>query len=436
VRAPDVLTANDRSGRYPPSWYAATVPLPEPLPQAQGAIRADICVIGGGYTGLSAALHLAERGYDVVLVEAHRAGWGASGRNGGQIAVGQRVDQETLEARLGREMAARLWDLGLASVDLVHSLCARHRIDCDYVPGLVEADHRARHVRHTHAYVEKLQRVYGYDRIAPLDRAGLRALVDAPGYFGGAVDSGSGHLHPLKLALGLARAAQSAGVRLFEGSRVTRLLPGDPVRIELDGATVTARFALLAANGYLGGLVPDVAARVMPINNFIVATEPLGKDRASALLPGNHAVGDSRFVINYFRRSPDHRLLFGGGESYGLRFPRDIAALVRRPMEQVFPQLRGVGIDFAWGGTLAITLPRLPHVARLSGNLMSAGGYSGHGVAMATFAGQVMADAIAGQAERFDLMAEVPIPAFPGGAALRGPLLTLGMIWYALRDRL
>ncbi|MBL4556752.1 MAG: FAD-binding oxidoreductase [Rhodobacteraceae bacterium] len=171
----------------------------------------------------------------------------------------------------------------------------------------------------------------------------MRALVDAPGYFGGAVDSGSGHLHPLKLALGLARAAQSAGVRLFEGSRVTRLLPGDPVRIELDGATVTARFALLAANGYLGGLVPDVAARVMPINNFIVATEPLGKDRASALLPGNHAVGDSRFVINYFRRSPDHRLLFGGGESYGLRFPRDIAALVRRPMEQVFPQLRGSG---------------------------------------------------------------------------------------------
>jgi gamma-glutamylputrescine oxidase len=435
VRAPDVLTANDRSGRYPPSWYAATVPLPEPLPQAQGAIRADICVIGGGYTGLSAALHLAERGYDVVLVEAHRAGWGASGRNGGQIAVGQRVDQETLEARLGREMAARLWDLGLASVDLVHSLCARHRIDCDYVPGLVDADHRARHVRHTHAYVEKLQRVYGYDRIAPLDRAGLRALVDAPGYFGGAVDSGSGHLHPLKLALGLARAAQSAGVRLFEGSRVTRLLPGDPVRIELDGATVTARFALLAANGYLGGLVPEVARRVMPINNFIAATEPLGED-ADRVLARDVAVSDSRFVVNYFRLSADRRLLFGGGETYGYRFPADIKGLVRRPMTDIFPHLEDVAIDYAWGGTLAITLPRLPHVARLSGNLMSAGGYSGHGVAMATFAGQVMADAIAGQAERFDLMAEVPIPAFPGGAALRGPLLTLGMIWYALRDRL
>jgi gamma-glutamylputrescine oxidase len=436
VPALDVLTGNDAPGRYPPSWYAATAPLPDPCPPARGALTADVCIVGGGFTGLSAALHLAGRGYDVVLLEAHRVGWGASGRNGGQIAVGQRVDQDVLEARLGRETAARLWDLGLASVELVHSLCARHGIDCDYVPGLIHADHRARFVRNTHAYVEKLRADYGYDRIAPLDRAGLQALVTAPGYHGGFVDTGSGHLHPLKLALGLARAACSAGVQLFETTRVTRIVPGDPVRIDADGASVTARFAVLAANGYLGGLSAPVAARVMPINNFIVATEPLGADRARALLPGNHAVADSRFVINYFRRSPDHRLLFGGGETYGLRFPRDIAALVRRPMEQVFPQLRGVRINHAWGGTLGITATRLPHVARLKGNILSAGGYSGHGVAMATLAGQVMADAIAGQAERFDLMAEVPTPAFPGARGLRTPLLALAMSWYALRDRL
>lgn len=436
MRGLDVLTANDRPGAWPPSWYAATAPLPDPAPPARGALSADVCVIGAGFTGLSAALHLAERGYDTVLLDAHRAGWGASGRNGGQIAVGQRVGQDVLEARLGREMAARLWNIGLASVELVHGLCARHGIDCDYTPGLIHADHRARFVPESHAYVDKLRRDYGYDRIAPLDRAGLRALLDAPGYHGGAVDSGSGHLHPLKLALGLARAARGAGARLFEGSRATRVDPGDPVRVTADGATVTARFVLLAGNGYLGGLSAPVAARVMPINNFVVATEPLGAARARALLPGNHAVGDSRFVINYFRRSPDHRLLFGGGETHGLRFPRDIAGLVRRPLEAVFPQLRGVGIEHAWGGTLGITLPRLPHVARIAGNILSAGGYSGHGVAMGTLAGQVMAEAVAGQAERFDLMASIPVPRFPGGAALRAPLLALAMTWYGLRDRL
>jgi len=430
----DLLTANDRAGTYSASYYAATVdPLP-PFPSAQGALRADICVVGGGYTGLSAALHLAERGYDVALLEAQRLGFGASGRNGGQVGTGQRLDQNGLEDLVGLEEARALWDLSLDAVALVRRLIETHAIPCGFAPGIVHADHRARFVPETHAYIQKLQQRYGYDRVRALDRDEMRHLVASPLYHGGALDMGGGHLHPLAYALGLARAAQAAGARLYETSRAVRVVPGDPVRVQTDRAEVTADHLILAGNGYLGGLDAGIAARVMPINNFIAATDPL--DRPEAILRDNRAVSDSRFVINYFRLSPEGRLLFGGGESYGYRFPRDIAATVRRPMAQVFPQLRNVRIDYAWGGTLGITLNRMPHFARVAGNILTAGGYSGHGVALATLAGQLLAEAVAGQAERFDLMARVPTPRFPGGAALRWPILVLAMLWYGLRDRL
>jgi gamma-glutamylputrescine oxidase len=238
-------------------------------------------------------------------------------------------------------------------------------------------------------------------------------------------------LNPLDYALGLARAAAAAGVRVFEESRVEEV--GPPVRTAT--GSVRARFVLLACNGYVGGLAPAVSARVMPINNFIVATAPLGPERARALIPSGAAVADSRFVVNYFRLSADHRLLFGGGETYGWRFPADIAALVRPRMLGVFPQLADVPVDFAWGGTLAITVNRMPAFQRLAPNVLSASGYSGHGVAMATLAGKLMAEAVQGTASRFDLLAALPQPAFPGGAALRWPLLVLAMSWYALRDR-
>ena len=431
----DILTVNDRPGEYPASWYAATAPIAPPAPEARGAISCDVCVVGGGYTGLSAALALAERGMEVVLVEAHRLGWGASGRNGGQVNPGQRVDQDALERSHGPATARRLWEMGLASVDLVHELIAAHRIDCHYVPGVIHADHRARFVPETHAYAAKLARDYGYGKIRPLSRDEIRHLVGSSAYHGGSLDMGGGHLHPLCYALGLARATEAAGVRFFERTRVAGIEPGDPVVLATPRARIRARYVILGCNGYLGGLAPRVAARVMPINNFIVATEPLGEESARSLIRENHAVGDSRFVINYFRLSQDNRLLFGGGETYGYRFPADIAATVRKPMLKVFPQLRDVRIDHAWGGTLGITMTRMPHVARLAGNILSAGGYSGHGVAMATFAGRVMAEALAGQAGRFDLMASIPTPRFPGGARFRTPLLALAMTWYALRDR-
>ncbi|KPQ07803.1 MAG: gamma-glutamylputrescine oxidase PuuB [Rhodobacteraceae bacterium HLUCCA12] len=432
----DLLTANDRPGEYPRSWYAETAEPLAPQPAAEGALSCDVCVIGGGFTGLSAALHLAERGYDVILLEGQRLGFGASGRNGGQVGTGQRLDQDALESMVGKTAARALWDLSLESVALVRDLAARHAPDAGYAAGIIHAAHKPGHVRDSHAYAEKMARDYGYDLIRPLSRDEMRAMVGSPAYHGGDIDMGGGHLHPLRLALGMARAAQSAGVRLFEQSRVTALTKGDPALIETDRARITARFVAMGCNGYLGRLDPGVAARVMPINNFIAATRPMRDDERRAVIRDNHAVADTKFVINYFRFSEDNRLLFGGGESYGYRFPADIAAKVRKPMEAIFPQLAGIEITHAWGGTLGITFNRMPHFERLAGNVLSASGYSGHGVAMATLGGKLLAEALSGQAERFDIMASVPSPRFPGGASLRWPLLVAAMVWFSLRDRL
>jgi gamma-glutamylputrescine oxidase len=268
--------------------------------------------------------------------------------------------------------------------------------------------------------------------VEPLDRAGIGALLGTAAYHGGMLDRGAAHLHPLKLALGLARAAAGAGARVFERARVTAV---DAAGAQTDRGAVRARFVIVACNGYLGGMVPEVAARVMPINNFIVATEPLG-ERARGLIREDVAVADSRFVVNYFRLTPDSRLLFGGGESYGYRFPADIARVVRPRMLAIYPQLADVVIEYAWGGTLAITVNRLPAFQRLAPNVYSAAGYSGHGVGLATLAGKLIAEAVQGTAERFDVFSALPHPRFPGGAALRWPLLVLAMTWYGLRDRL
>ncbi|MCB2110288.1 MAG: FAD-binding oxidoreductase [Defluviimonas sp.] len=431
----DVLTANDRAGEYPRSWYAASATPLAPFPAAEGDSSCDVCIVGAGFTGLSAALHLAERGYDVMLLDAHRVGWGASGRNGGQVGTGQRLDQEALEGLVGKERAHALWDLAQDAVALTRALAARHAPEAGWGDGVIHACHRARDVAHAHAHAEKMARDYGYDRIRPLGLEEMRHLVGSPAYHGGDIDMGGGHLHPLRYALGLARAAAAKGVRIHERTTVRALAETDPAVVTTDRARITARHVILACNGYLGQLNRRTAGRVMPINNFIVATEPLSDAERDAVVRGNHAVADSKFVINYFRMSEDNRLLFGGGESYGYRFP-DIAALVRKPMLEIFPQLQDRKITHAWGGTLAITLNRMPHFERLAGNILTASGYSGHGVALATLGGKLAADAIAGQAERFDLMASVPTRPFPGGVALRWPLLVLAMVWFSLRDRL
>lgn len=430
----NLLHVNDRPGEYPASYYAATAtPLPE-QPALEGAHQADVCVIGGGYTGLSAALHLAQKGYDVVLLEAHRLGFGASGRNGGQVCTGQRQDQSWLEAELGKPAARKLWDLSEEAKALVRQLIRDHDMPVTYAPGVATACWHDSEVKDCLAMAEKLDRDYGYGHMQGLDRAGIGRLIGSTAFKGGVIDRDAGHIHPLNFALGLARAALAAGVRVFERSEVTGVTPGPRPEIRTAKGSLQAGQVILACNGYLGGLQPQVAARVMPINNFILATEPLG-DQARSLLAEPVAVADTKFVVNYWRLSEDNRLLFGGGESYGYRFP-DIIRTVRKPMLEIYPQLANTRIDFAWGGTLAITMNRMPCFLRLGSNILSASGYSGHGVAMATMAGKVMAEALSGQNERFDLMADIPQAPFPGGVALRYPLLVLAMSWYSLRDRL
>lgn len=428
----DLLTANDRQGAYPASYYAATAEHLAEFPSARGDITCDVCVVGGGYSGLSAALHLAQAGYDVSLVDAQRVGFGASGRNGGQVGVGQRIGQDDLESLVDDGQAHALWDLSLESVNLVRNIIAEHGIDCGWADGIIEADHRAKFVPHSHKYAEKINKDYNYDLIRPLGRDEMRQLVGSTAYHGGTLDMGGGHLHPMRYVLGLARAARDAGVRIYENSKVTEVTPDATVLTQQ--AKITASHVILGCNGYLGALNGQVAARVMPINNFIIATEPL--ENPARLIRDNHAVADSKFVINYFRLSDDNRMLFGGGESYGYRFPRNIETTVRKAMSQIFPQLDDVRVDFAWGGTLGITMNRMPHFARVSNQVFSVSGYSGHGVAMATLGGKLAAQAVQGQAEKFDLFATVPSPRFPGGPRLRSPLLALAMAWYAMRDKL
>ena len=431
----DLLSANDKQGEYPPSYYAEHATQLEKFQCLKSEIRADVCVVGGGFTGLSTALHLAQSGYKVAILEAQRIGFGASGRNGGQVSGGQRMDQEGLEGILGDEHAKELWDISQQSVDLVRNLSSDME-DCGVVDGIIHTAHRKRYVKEEHAYTYHLREKYGYDKIQNLSLEETHHLVNSPAYFGGTLDMGAGHIDPLRYALGLARKCINLGVEIYEQSKVINVKSGDTAKIKTQNGSISAKFVVLACNGYLGHLNSRVAARVMPINNFIIATEPMSEDAQEALIKNNHAVADSKFVVNYFRFSPDRRLLFGGSESYGYKFPRDIAAAVRKPMLEIYPQLKNTRIDYAWGGTLGITMNRMPHFERIDGNILSASGYSGHGVAMATMAGKMASDAIRGQAEQFDFMASVPTPRFPGGAMLRSPLLVLAMLWFSMRDRL
>jgi gamma-glutamylputrescine oxidase len=427
----NLLHQNDRPGEYPPSWYAATATPLDPFPALSGSDSADVCVVGAGYAGLSAALHLARAGRRVVVLEAQRVGFGASGRNGGQVGSGQRRDQDELERMVGRATARVLWDMAEEAKALVRSLLDD---PADWRPGVAHACYGEGEVTHAHRYAERLARDYGYSQLEPLDGVGIRRLIGSTAFAGGEVDRGAGHIHPLNYAKALARACVAAGVTIHERSEVTAIRQAAQPTVLTAGGQVTAGNVILAGNGYLGNLEPRVAQKVMPINNFIIATEPLG-DRAAGVLAEPVAVADTKFVVNYWRLSHDNRLLFGGGESYGYRFP-DIIATVRPAMLKIYPQLADVRIDHAWGGTLSITMNRMPAFQRLGGGLWSISSCSGHGVAAATLAGKIAAEAVTTTTDRFDLMAGLPLPSFPGGATLRWPLLVLAMTWYAMRDRL
>jgi gamma-glutamylputrescine oxidase len=424
-----------RTDNHPASYYVATAKEMLDRPGLDGEERADVCVIGGGFTGVSAALNLAEQGFDVVLLEAERVGFGASGRCGGLIGSGQRKDVLEMEELYGLERSRVLWDFAEAAKDEIRGRVEKHGIQCDLQKGQLVGVHKQSYRDWPKELADALAERYDYPHCRALDAGEAQALVATPTFLGGLWDAEAMVLHPLNYVLGLARAASEAGVRIYENSRVRWYTRKDPADVKTRRGSVRASFVVLACNGYLGKLERRVAGKIMPINNFMIATEPLGEERCTHLINGRFGVHDTRFVVNYFRLSDDHRLLFGGGENYRPGFPNDIAKFVRPYMLRIFPQLEDASIEYDWGGTLSVTVNRMPHFGRLRPNLYFAHGYSGHGISTASFAGKVIAEAIAGTADRFDVMADIPIHTFPGGTLLRYPGMVLGMMYYSAKDR-
>lgn len=428
------------SASYIDSYYSATANSHESYACLKGQETADVCIIGGGYTGLSSAIHLAEKGFKVVVLEAARVAWGASGRNGGHVGTGQRKGQDELEKLVGKIRAKLLWDYSLEAVNTVEFLINKHNIQCDLKRGSMHVASKASHTNHMRSEVELLHNDYQYKDISYIEKDEIPHLVGSDNFHGGQLDTGCLHLHPMNLALGLAEAAFKAGVRIYENSKVLSYSESESVSesvsVKTSKGSVKSKYLILACNGYLGKLEPKIASKIMPINNFVLATEPLNTDLARTLIRDDVSVADSLFVINYWKLSGDNRLIFGGGENYSSRFPKDMKNFVRKHMLKIYPQLQDTTIDYAWGGTLAITLNRAPHVGRLSPKIYFAQGFSGHGVPTAIMAGKLMAEAVAGVSERFDVFATIPTHRFPGGTLLRWPGLVAGMLYYSLLDKL
>jgi len=425
------------SDQHAPSYYAATANRRLAYPPLAGEVRADVCVVGGGFSGLNAAIELAERGFSVVLLEAHQIGWGASGRNGGQLIRGVGHDLEQFRPLLGDEGVRALKLMGLEAVEIVRRRIAKYAIDCDLTWGYCDLATKPRHLADFQAAYDDLKSLGYHHELRLLAGGEMHEVVGSDRYLGGLVDMGSGHLHPINLALGEAVAAESLGVRLFEHSAVTRIDYGPELRVQTAQGLVRAANLVLGCNAYLNRLNPQLGGKVLPAGSYMIASEPLSAELAHELLPQNMAACDQRVALDYFRLSADRRLLFGGACHYSGRDPQDIAAYMRPKMLAVFPQLAEVRIDYQWGGMIGIGANRLPQIGRLpeQPNVFYAQAYSGHGVNATHLAGQLLAEAIAGrQSSGFDLFARVPHLTFPGGPHLRSPLLALGMLWYRLKD--
>ena len=416
------------------SYYAATARGLVERPALDGDLQADVCVVGGGYSGVSVALNLAERGYSVVLLEAYRIGWGASGRNGGQVCSGFSAGMDSIAGWVGKDDARKLFAMVEEGKDIILDRIQRHAIDCGFVSGFFNAAVKPRHITAMRETMENWSRDFGYDQLTLVSRDEAFGYVNSPAYIGGLYDARGGHLHPLNYCLGLARAAEEAGARLFERSPVVAVEPGAAPWARTEKGRVRAKFLVLCGNAYLGGLVPQIARKLMPMGNYIGATQALGAERARALIPANVAVSDWNFILNYFRLAPDHRLLFGGLASYSNVPPPNLGASLKRVMTKIFPTLGDVGFDYVWGGRVGITMERTPHFGRIGSNVYFAHGYSGTGLVTTGMAGRIIAEALAGQAERLDLFARLPHTTFPGGRLMRMPTLVLAMTWFRMRD--
>lgn len=432
---------------YPParSYYAASVASSATLvveaakghrETLRGEHRTDVVVLGGGIAGCSAALHLAKRGYRVALLEARVVGYGASGRSGGQTIFGLATGQKALIAQVGRDDARHLFDLSIEALDLTQSLISEYAIDCDYQANHVHVATKPRHLLELDDWARELHEDHGYTSARLLNRDELQAHVRSDRYLGGLIDSRSGHLHPLKFTQGVARAATAAGVEIFENSQVLRYEDGPEVIVHTAQGRVRCAHLVLCGNAYIGAVAPALARRILGVGTYIVATEPLGEERLQALLPSNAAIADINWILDYFRRSADQRLLFGGRVSYSAVQPPRLGESIAKRMLRIFPTLADVKVAYAWGGYLDITMSRAPDFGRLSPNVFYLQGFSGHGMTLTGLAGKLVAEAVAGTAERFDVFARIPHRDFPGGRMLRRPSLMMAMLYYRLRDLL
>ena len=426
------------------SYYAATANLPADYAKLEDNVEADVCVVGGGFAGLSAAIELADRGYSVVVLEAKQIGWGASGRNGGQIIAGLACEQSVIEKTLGFSAAKKVWDMTIEALDLVRERVKRFDIDCDLTDGFLGVSVNASKGAKLRTWFDDMAKRYQYDTDASwIEPKDIGAWIASPRYFNGYFDKRSGHLHPLNYCLGLAKGASSLGVRIYQHSPAIAMQQGlnannESTYLQTDTGSVKAKFVVLAGNMYLPEvspkLAPSLASRIMPVGTYIIGSEPIEPALKAQLIPSNAAVCDTNFVLDYFRFSADNRMIYGGRVSYSAITPPNLTANMQARMAQTFPQLKAAKVDFTWGGFVDITMSRAPDFGKIAPNIYYLQGFSGHGVALTGLAGKLVAEAIAGQAERLDLMASIPHHNFPGGKLLRTPALVLGMLWYQLRD--
>jgi gamma-glutamylputrescine oxidase len=420
---------------YPQSYYAASAnPVPQ-RPALQGETETDVCIIGAGYTGLSTALFLLENGFKVTIVEAAKVGFGASGRNGGQIVNSYSRDIDVIERTVGPKQAQLLGQMAFEGGRIIRERIAKYDIQCDLKDGGVFAANTPKHMKHLESQ-KKLWERYGHTQLELLDAKRIREVVDTDNYVGGMLDMSGGHIHPLNLALGEAAAVESLGGIIYEQSPAVRVERGANPVVHTPQGRVKAKFVVVAGNAYLGNLLPELASKSMPCGTQVITTEPLSDELAKSLLPQDYCVEDCNYLLDYYRLSGDKRLIFGGGVVYGARDPANIEAIIRPKMLKTFPQLKNVKIDFAWTGNFLLTLSRLPQVGRLGDNIYYSQGCSGHGVTYTHLAGKLLAETLRGQVERFDAFASLPHYPFPGGRLFQVPFSAMGAWYYSLRDKL
>ena len=427
------------------SYYAASANEQPQYSTLEGDIEADVCVVGGGFAGLSAAIELADRGYKVVVLEAHHIGFGASGRNGGQLIAGLACEQDVIEKALGFDAAKQVWNMTLEALDLVRERVKRFDIKCDLVDGFLGVSVGAKKGKSLRKWFDNMATKYGYDSDAKwIEPAYLKDWISSPRYFNGYYDKRSGHVHPLNYCLGLAKGAASLGVQIYQNSAVTHMQQGETVKLQTETGSIKAKFVVLAGNIFLSEIAPELAPalakRIMPVGTYIIGTEPIDAKLVAKLIPSNAAVCDTCFALDYFRFSGSNnassqRMIFGGRVSYSAMTPRNLTQSMQARMTAAFPQLKDTKVEYTWGGYVDISMNRAPDFGRVAPNVYYLQGFSGHGVALTGLAGKLVAEAISGQAERLDLISSIKHHDFPGGRLLRTPALVLGMAWYQLREK-